>query len=63
MDDTNRRGSPRSQTSQMAVDVSNESGDSDLDDNGMNCPDCTKVIEETDDALQCELCDYSETCL
>ena len=47
----------------MAVDVSNESGDSDLDDNGMNCPDCTKVIEETDDALQCELCDYSETCL
>ena len=47
----------------MPLDVNNDdrdplSGESDLDDEGINCPDCTKVIEETDDALQCELCDY-----
>ena len=62
MGDTNRRGS-RSQTAQMPLEVNNDnrdplSGDSDLDDEGINCPDCTKMIEENDDALQCELCDY-----
>ena len=45
------------------MDVNNDdkdplSRDCDLDDEGINCPDCTKVIEETDDALQCELYDY-----
>ena len=62
MGDTNRRGN-RSQTAQMPPEVNSDnrdplSGDSDLDDEGINCPDCTKVIEENDDALQCELCDY-----
>ena len=47
----------------MPLEVNNDnrdplSGDTDLDDEGINCPDCTKVIEENDDALQCELCDY-----